>query len=304
MNAGASVTASNSPGGNVPVISIGLPVHNGARFLATSIDSVLAQTFTDFELIISDNASTDETEAICRAYAARDPRIRYFRQPDNVGAARNWNIVVELARGEFFKWASANDYCVPQTLEQCLEVMRAEPEVVLCYGKTQLIDDAGNLLRVYPHDLEVLDARPSTRFRRLCLELRLNNAQSGLHRLAALRRTGVERSYPTGDTVLAAELALYGRFRRLPEVHLYRRLGRRSASRYLTPRELREFLGARVQDAERVVWLTHCDYFRSVLRAPISLLEKLLTLAFVLRSIWWHRAPLWRELMTRPGTDP
>jgi len=288
--------------GKPPVVSIGLPVYNGARHLAESIESLLAQTFIDFELIISDNASTDETETICRAYAARDQRIRYVRQPENLGSARNWNFVVDLARGEYFKWASANDLCAPQMLEHCVEVMRSEPDVVLCYGRTQLIDDEGKIIQVYPHDLEVLEARPSTRFRRLCLELRLNNGQSGLHRLATLRRTGVERNYPTGDTVLAAELALHGRFRRLSEVQLNRRMGRHSASRYLTPRELRIFLGAKDQEVHRVVWLTHGDYFRSVLRAPIGVLEKLSALAFVLRSVWWHRVALWRELRAHSDT--
>lgn len=288
--------------GKPPVVSIGLPVYNGARHLAESIESLLAQTFIDFELIISDNASTDETETICRAYAARDQRIRYVRQPENLGSARNWNFVVDLARGEYFKWASANDLCAPQMLEHCVEVMRSEPDVVLCYGRTQLIDDEGKIIHVYPHDLEVLEARPSTRFRRLCLELRLNNGQSGLHRLATLRRTGVERNYPTGDTVLAAELALHGRFRRLSEVQLNRRMGRHSASRYLTPRELRIFLGAKDQEVHRVVWLTHGDYFRSVLRAPIGVLEKLSALAFVLRSVWWHRVALWRELRAHSDT--
>jgi glycosyltransferase involved in cell wall biosynthesis len=81
-----------------PKISIGLPVRNGEEYLEESIDSILAQTFTDFELIISDNASTDRTEAICRAYAAKDRRIRYYRNPVNIGGANYGNLTFQLAR--------------------------------------------------------------------------------------------------------------------------------------------------------------------------------------------------------------
>ena len=84
-----------------PTLSVGLPVYNGERYLAESLDALLAQTYADFELIISDNASTDGTAEICREYAARDPRIRYVRQPVNVGAGPNHNLLVPLARGAY-----------------------------------------------------------------------------------------------------------------------------------------------------------------------------------------------------------
>src|ERR1700741_97664 len=123
------------------MISIGMPVCNGERFLAEAIESLLAQTCADFELIISDNASTDRTAEIAGAFAARERRVRYIRQPHNLGAARNWNYVVEAATGPYFKWASANDRCDPTFLEKCLAVLRQDQRVVLCYGRTALIDD-------------------------------------------------------------------------------------------------------------------------------------------------------------------
>src|SRR5688572_28337892 len=94
-----------------PLVSIGLPVYNGERFLSEALDSLLGQTLADFELIVSDNASTDRTAEICLAYAARDARVRYVRQQTNIGAIRNWNFVARQARGQYFKWASANDFC-------------------------------------------------------------------------------------------------------------------------------------------------------------------------------------------------
>src|SRR5687767_6393032 len=104
---------------NPPLLSIGLPVYNGQRYLHAALDSLLGQDFDDFELIIADNASTDETEAICREFAARDRRIRYHRNTANVGAVPNHNLVFELARGKYFKWAAHDDECHPGMLRSC-----------------------------------------------------------------------------------------------------------------------------------------------------------------------------------------
>src|SRR5690349_16638091 len=89
-----------------PRVSVGVPVRNGERFLVETLESLLAQTYTDFELIISDNASTDNTEAICREYAARDPRVRYYRSPQDVGLANNYNSLFARSEGDYFKWAA------------------------------------------------------------------------------------------------------------------------------------------------------------------------------------------------------
>ena len=116
-----------------PRVSIGLPVYNGERFLARAIDSLLAQDFVDFELVISDNASTDGTGEISRDYAARDPRIRYHRNERNIGAVGNFNRTLDLASGEYFKWAAHDDWCAPQFLGRCVEVLDDDPSTVLCF---------------------------------------------------------------------------------------------------------------------------------------------------------------------------
>jgi len=281
-----------------PLVSIGMPVYNGARFVATAIDSMLAQTYGYFELIISDNGSTDATREICERYAAVDSRIRYIRQPRNLGAARNWNIVVEEAGGQYFKWASANDVCLPEMLEHCVRAMRADPQVVVCYGRTELIDDEGESLGEYPHDLELGDARPSERFIRTCLELRLNNAQSGMMNLEVLRRTGMERSFAGGDMGLMSELALHGTFLRLPEVLILRRMGRESATQFLSPDALQEFLEPGNRDNMRWIAVkTHWDYVRSILRAPIEFREKLVALKFVARSLYWQKGDITQDFV-------
>ena len=148
-----------------PTLSVGLPVYNGERYLAESLDALLAQTYADFELIISDNASTDRTAEICREYAARDPRIRYVRQPVNVGAGPNHNLLVPLARGTYFKWASHDDLYAPTLLELCVRELEEHPEAVLAHCREGFIDDAGTMVRVIerPSLLVVADHRVACR---------------------------------------------------------------------------------------------------------------------------------------------
>jgi glycosyltransferase involved in cell wall biosynthesis len=281
---------------NRPAISIGLPVYNGARFIAEAFDSLLGQTFGDFELIVSDNCSTDDTPRICETYAKRDPRISYTRQSRNLGATFNWNFVVRAARGRLFKWASANDRCAPTMLEDCARVLNENPGVALCYGTTILIDDDGRALGTYEGDPEIMDDSPSRRFQRVLTELSLNNAQSGLINMDVLRSTRLERHYPAGDHILMAEIALRGRYRKLPDVLLYRRMGKESTTKFLSPRELREFHDPDASTHQRVSWQNHTDCIRSALRAPVGTREKLRATHVALRRAYWERGKLWRDL--------
>src|SRR5207248_940805 len=129
--------------GRIPQISVGMPLYNADRFLQETLDSILAQTFVNFELVISDNASNDRTEEICRAYAARDSRIRYYRKEINRGAAWNHNRVFELSRAKYFKWACYDDLLAPTFLEKCVAVLDCDPGVVLCFSIFRDFDDYG-----------------------------------------------------------------------------------------------------------------------------------------------------------------
>ena len=129
-----------------PAISVGIPVYNGADYVAEAITSILGQTYQDFELLIQDNASTDQTEDICREFARAGARVSYVRNPENLGAVPNYNLVFERARGRYFKWAAHDDICAPTFLERCAAVLDAEPAVVLCSGQTRLINDDGSPL--------------------------------------------------------------------------------------------------------------------------------------------------------------
>ena len=104
-------------------ISIGLPVFNGETYLQTALESLCAQTFEDFELLIVDNASTDRTGEICRKAANHDRRIKYFRNTENIGAAKNFNKAFEISNSEYFKWAAHDDICAPQFLEKTAHII-------------------------------------------------------------------------------------------------------------------------------------------------------------------------------------
>jgi glycosyltransferase involved in cell wall biosynthesis len=214
---------------NTPRVSVGLPVYNGEAFVAQTIESILSQAFQDFELIISDNASTDRTEEICRAYAARDPRIRYYRNDINRGAVWNHNRVFELARGEFFKWNSADDLCAPEFLARCVAVLDQHPAAVMAVSQPAEIDEHGNplesitvpgftLLPAVPPDAPAhVRFRQNIRLDHLCLSI------YSLIRSDILRRTGPMGGYADSDRVLLAHLALFGPCIVIPETLLLNR---------------------------------------------------------------------------------
>jgi glycosyltransferase involved in cell wall biosynthesis len=223
-----------------PTVSVGIPVYNGDTYVAEAIESILAQSYGDFELLIQDNASTDRTEEICRAYQNRDPRVSYVRNEVNVGAIPNFNLVFQRARGPYFKWAAHDDICAPDFLRRCVEVLDREPEVVLCSGQTRLINDDGSPVR-YDADsrcyvtndgtpVGIVDpehraegAQPAGRFWDVLVRTMRTFEIFGLIRSDVLGRTRLHEPYYGSDKVLLAELSLNGRFRLLPEVLLYRR---------------------------------------------------------------------------------
>ena len=127
----------------VPKVSIGMPVYNGEPFIREALDSLLAQTFTDFELIISDNASTDMTEAICREYTIHDRRIRYVRQEENFGALANFRFVLDEAIGEYFMWAAADDVQHENFLQSLVQILDKHNQFVLASSSIESIDNCG-----------------------------------------------------------------------------------------------------------------------------------------------------------------
>lgn len=220
------VTASST---SSPRVSIGLPVYNGSDYLEAALDSIQAQTFTDFELIICDNGSTDGTEIICRRYAEQDDRIRYVRNPRNLGAAKNYNRTLELAEAPYFRWACHDDRLAPRCLEACVEVLDAHPNVVCAYPLTQMIDAEGNEIEEpgWVRHLHLVDQSASERFSdylRAYLWGGDGGQLFGLMRTDVLRSTMQHGDFPSADLILIGDLTLWGDLYEVPERLFLRRL--------------------------------------------------------------------------------
>jgi glycosyltransferase involved in cell wall biosynthesis len=222
-------------------LSIGLPVYNGEEYLSEALDSLLSQTYRDFELVISDNASVDRTDEICRAYAAKDKRIKYFRCDQNMGAAPNFNRVFELSSAPLFKWAAADDLHAPTYLERCMEVMERDPSVVLCHSYVTLVDENARPLRFDEQQGCFIDGfdepvmrmdrthiaesgEPEDRFRDLLVHMKWCFESFGIIRREALLKTPLHKSYYGADKIFLAALALQGRYHQVPEPLFLRRL--------------------------------------------------------------------------------
>jgi glycosyltransferase involved in cell wall biosynthesis len=205
-----------------PRLTIGLPVYNGENVLTESIEALLGQSFEDFELIISDNASTDGTEGICRQYERQDRRIRYVRQPRNIGLAPNHNYTLNLATGELFKWASHDDLYARDLLKMCVEALDAHPDVVLAHSWTARIDGSGHLTRAEKYPLATASPRAVERFRST-LFVSGGDDDGGVIRTKVLRRITPRGSYHHADRTIISELALHGSFYHVPQWLYFRR---------------------------------------------------------------------------------
>lgn len=205
-----------------PRISIGLPVFNGELYIKDTLESILSQKFSDFELIISDNASTDCTPEICREYAQKDNRIVYFRSKKNQGSAWNFNNAFMLSSGYYFKWTAHDDLHHPDHLLKCIQVLDRDPSVVLCYTKISNIDAQGNRTGVYDYRAQVDSIRPEERFKEV-LKKKPVFALFGVIRREVLKKSPLLASYIGSDWNLLAELTLSGRFFEVPEFLFFRR---------------------------------------------------------------------------------
>ncbi len=206
-----------------PTASIGLPVYNGEKYLEQALNSILAQSYTDFELLISDNASTDRTQEICQTYLAEDPRIIYHRNEKNLGAAPNHNLVFKLASGKYFKWMGYDDIVAPNFMARCVEILDSNTDVVLCFPKSLIIDDQGNVVDEFDYTFRTDLQEPHKRFGNFVFHLKTGNLFYGLMRADTIRKTSLHGSYPSSDLVFLAELALHGQFYVIPEPLFYRR---------------------------------------------------------------------------------
>ncbi len=285
------------------LVSIGVPVYNGGSYLAGSLTSLTAQTYRNLEIIISDNASTDGSTDVCREFAARDPRVRYSRLPENIGGVANHNRVLELAGGEFFMWASSDDIWLSTYVERCLAELRAHPDVVLVYSINARIDADGRAGEPIPPGPPLDGDDVVERFARLMDIYRPIEPFYGLVRHGALLRSARLTRHPGFDRIVLAELGLRGKLRQIPAPLYCRRIhqqqsiraypGLRSRYRWIDPGRSRMFLWPHVEYARQ--------FAAAALRSAPGARTRAACLWEVLRWCNWHRRELWADLT---GTDP
>ena len=281
------------------LITVGLPVYNSERYLRQSLDSLLAQTFPDFILIISDNASTDGTAQICQQYAAADSRIRYTRNETNIGNPRNFNRVAGLADTKYLKWSTADDFWEPSFLERALEVMERDATIALCYPQAVLVDANGRNAKNYDDVLHLVQADPADRFVALLNKIKLAHQHLGLIRMADLRRTHLLGAYTASDINLLAELTLYGKFFELPHRLFFRRFHQDSGSwkRGDPEHEARRYHASGARHTGFNKWRRHRGFFVAVCNSPLPFKSKVRLFRYLGQRLIWDRRDLRAELV-------
>ena len=257
----------------VPAVSICLPVYNGENYVAAAIESILAQTFADFELIITDNASTDRTEEICRKFADADPRVRYYRNKRNIGGARNQAIAVELSRGRYVRLSAHDDRIATTHLEECVAVLEKQPDVIIAFTGTVEINEVGDVVRQYRSTRGTAD-RPSRRFRELMFRDHNCDAIYGVIRSDVLRGVRPMENFIDADKVFLCRLAFHGRFVSIDRPLFYKRFHLKN-----WVGNWRDRMAWYNPDAKGKAtfpnWLELFSFINAVVTAPIPLLARL-----------------------------
>lgn len=285
-------------------VSIGIPIYNGEYFLISCLESILGQTHNNIEVIISDNASTDQTEAICKRYAERHRCIQYSRRDKNYGAAANFNYVFEKCRGKYFKWAAHDDLLAPTYVEQCVAALEANPDAVGAQSQTVLIDEAGERLqpagssdgfvdragRCWPEPLDdpsLAETRdPVARFRGIIETFKLDTSVFGVYRREVMARTALQLPFWGADKVLIAELCLHGTMQLVREELFFRRCHSAQASA-LPMRDRSAWLDT---GRRYVLFRTQAEaltsYIAAIARSNLNWSQKAECLAIVLKQVF------------------
>lgn len=277
-----------------PLVTVGMPVFDGEQFLAQAIESILGQRYRHFELVISDNASTDKTEAICRKYLALDSRISYHRQPRNLGVVHNSNEVFRSAQGKYFRWASYDDYTTLDHLEKCVDALESCPKAVASFSHTVWIE--GDEQSERSENLHVTSDDPVARFANCLAEMSKCNLPYGLIRTKTLRATRLFGDYIGSDIDLMLELSLYGTFVEIPEPLFFRRLHDEAASQLGDVALMQHYFPGQENRFRWDAWSRHRQRAQAILRSPISWRQKMQALAIVGRHFCWDRQRLLAEV--------
>ena len=299
-----------------PDITLGLLVYNGEQYVAQTIESILSQTYSDFELLISDNDSSDNTEQVCRSFAERDSRITYIRQRKNIGAMANFNFLASLAQTRFFKWCAADDVLEPTYLASCIEFLQSNPDYVLCHSSTRTIGFDG---RELPNDIikpsgaservpngMIEPYPPWQRFRDVLLGSTAVMDLWGVIRTEQLLDTGLLRPHVGYEKVMLAALSLRGRFAELPQKLFSYRIHPDSASSRISEDARRQWSSPDSSSATYPRMHYLLGYLDAIDQSELSVAQRCLCRAAIARYLLqvskWQRIIL-ESIFGRPIFD-
>jgi glycosyltransferase involved in cell wall biosynthesis len=296
-----------------PLLSIGLFVYNGESFLQETLDSILTQTFRDFELIISDNASTDATQFICERYSAADSRIHFFKNENNMGAGWNIRRVFDLASGKYFKWAACDDLYEPNFLNNCIDALERDSSFVVAHARTRIIDVRGNFVENYNWPMRVDSPNPVIRFQEMLLNDHMCYQIFGVMRRDALLQIPPQGSYVNSDGVLLAQMSFLGRFYEDPGFLFISRRHDNQSSQTLPVRlKKRRFRLTnrhgtlpcpewwdphKTKSLEYPEWRQLKEYHGSIMRAPITSMQRLRSLLLLVPWVLKHFRRMMKDLL-------
>ena len=282
-----------------PTLCVGMPVFNGAKFLTEALQSIVDQDFDSFEVLISDNCSTDATASICERFMKIDPRIRYHRNASNIGAPRNYNLVLRKSQTTYFKWASASDICSPSMFSQCIAALERHPQAILAFPQTHFFTNDISDSTAYEQDRELTQMSAYERFKDVLENLGFNNIINGVFRRSALSMARPQNpSFYSSDLVLMAELALRGHFVVASDAHFYRRMSPEATANMRNPEELREHWTPGKHGARRFQqWRYWFGMLDAVLRASPGLGDAARATLMIGRHMIWSRHKLFAELV-------
>jgi len=280
---------------DAPLVSVGLPVYNGLPYLGQALESLCRQDLEDVEIIVCDNASSDGTGELVRDLAVRDRRIRYVRNPRNLGSSNNHNKVFSLARGRYFRWAASDDFVSPGVLSRCVRALEDDSTRILAFPESVLVDARGTALRTYDDGDGWSAGTAAERFEASLTQWGYCNVIYGVVRADVLRHTRLLGSYPGSDLVLQADLAIRGAFTRVRGEHYHRRIHDGCTSERDPEQLARFFMPERSKPFDSKLLRIFRELTGIVWHAPIGIDQKRRMYGALARQALWARDSLAAE---------
>ena len=280
-------------------VVIGLPVYNGEKYLDAAIESHLSQTFVEFDLVISDNGSTDATPGICAGYAARDARVKYLRSDQNRGILWNHRRVFDEVESpdQYFRWAGADDIMEPGLLQSMVSVLDSRSDVEAVVPETKNIDESGVVIGSAARTLDLQSPDAYERARDVLLANYQHVIAYGLLRASTLRCLRTGPNYPGWDAVFIWELALRGKMVQPAGPALLRRFHPGSISRVKTAKEIRKWVEPNAKAGMNFPhWKWAYERACALIASPMSARDRLRIGTFLARATLWDRGSLVRDV--------